>query len=754
MSQVEAAGSEVRAARVGRVLSMVRARRIAGDEAGVESVLLRYPDIACEVRGHLGVIGVVQGAAESVEVLLRQGRVQPATHEGFAARLGPYHITEVIGRGGMGIVLKALDERLCRTVALKILRGDLLADPVSIKRFRREARAAADIRHPSVVTVFEIGEAANEHFIAMEYVEGETLANLIRQTGAISTEVARAMFEQLLDGLSAAHRLGLIHRDIKPSNLIVNGFFDVVAKGTGALRLKIADFGLARLRDAETRLTLTLQTCGTPEYMSPEQARGDADLDARSDLYSAGAVLYEMLTGQSPCRADSPAASLHKVMQVPPTEPRSVRSDADAALSSLAVRLLAKRREDRLESAEAARAVLDAKRSVTCRENWRRRGWKATVCLMAVAAVSAVVWGSRLVAPAATRPKKLIAARSHSDEYLEVMFDDRGQWELLHSFSKPVCVHGAAVANVDGQGDCIALAAINPPENGDCLIAFENTGRERWRLNLTSSRQWPDCEMPKGFGAVQVLAYPLDGTPGDELIVVASDINEYPTRVSILDPRSNPPRMLGTFWNLGDIGPNDLEGTRVQVVERFLEDKRPAILIDGMNNKLDGFESLGAMTPQYWTKWNVVSVVMVLDPVEIMRLGECVGPPTTDFINIPRGGVYSYAFVDMSADNALSTAEHAPGRRMPSPLEQGTIQNALVSGAGLNDGSGPGFMVQLQSGASAGGITMHLDRDLNIKIAIKSPSPPGLSESEWRSRWIPVVQGRRWLEPRGAGSRP
>ena len=202
-----------------------------------------------------------------------------------------YRITEKIGQGGMGVVYKAEDTKLGRIVALKFVRADLIESPHHKERFVREAQASAALDHPNICTVHEIDEADGQMFLALAFVDGESVKDRIG-VGPLKIEEALDIAMQTAEGLQAAHSKGIVHRDIKPANLMVN------AQG----QVKIMDFGLARLGESE--MTATGMILGTPHYMSPEQVRGEK-ADARSDVFSLGAVFYELLANHKAFDADS-----------------------------------------------------------------------------------------------------------------------------------------------------------------------------------------------------------------------------------------------------------------------------------------------------------------------------------------------------------------------------------------------------------------------------------------------------------------
>src|SRR5436190_7540155 len=214
--------------------------------------------------------------------------------------IGRYQVIEQLGEGGMGVLFLARDPRLDRTVAIKVLSA---SDQELRERFGREARSAAALKHQHIVTIYDVGEDGERPFIAMEYVDGETVAELIRRRPALDVTGRLDLMLQLCEGLAYAHRAGIIHRDIKPANIMIAG------DGT----LKILDFGLARiLNDTNSGLTRVGAVLGTPHYMSPEQVEGGA-IDARSDIFAVGLVLYELLTYKKAFTANVPHAILHHI---------------------------------------------------------------------------------------------------------------------------------------------------------------------------------------------------------------------------------------------------------------------------------------------------------------------------------------------------------------------------------------------------------------------------------------------------------
>jgi len=252
---------------------------------------------------------------------------------------GKYRIVEEIGRGGMGVVYKAEDIKLKRTIALKFLPPHLMNSPELKERFIIEAQAAAALSHPNICVIHEVGEAEDWSFIAMEYVEGETLRDKVKK-GPLKTEDALGIAIQIAAGLGEAHHKGIIHRDIKSANIMVT------EKG----QAKVMDFGLAKLRGGSS-LTKSQTTLGTVAYMSPEQARGD-EVDGRTDIWSLGVVLYEMLTGEVPFRGDRDVSIIYSIVHEEPKTLKLRKPPVPAELQQVVGRALKKNREARYASAE------------------------------------------------------------------------------------------------------------------------------------------------------------------------------------------------------------------------------------------------------------------------------------------------------------------------------------------------------------------------------------------------------------------
>ncbi|WP_028475958.1 Stk1 family PASTA domain-containing Ser/Thr kinase [Nocardia sp. CNY236] len=263
-----------------------------------------------------------------------------------------YELGEIIGFGGMSEVHKARDLRLSRDVAIKVLRADLARDPTFYLRFKREAQNAAALNHPAIVAVYDTGEAEVDGgplpYIVMEYVDGETLRDIVRSDGPLPPRRAMEIIADVCAALDFSHRAGIVHRDMKPANIMINR--------AGAV--KVMDFGIARaIADSSNPMTQTAAVIGTAQYLSPEQARGET-VDARSDVYSVGCVLFEILTGEPPFTGDSPVAVAYQHVREDPRLPSHVHPGVPRELDSVVLKAMSKNPANRYQTAAEMRADL------------------------------------------------------------------------------------------------------------------------------------------------------------------------------------------------------------------------------------------------------------------------------------------------------------------------------------------------------------------------------------------------------------
>jgi hypothetical protein len=288
---------------------------------------------------------VCAGPGEAAELYF----LRPSDRPGLLGRLGQYELQEIIGQGGMGVVLRGFDPSLHRLVAIKVLAAAVAGSATARRRFTREAQACAAVAHDHVVAVHGVHEADGLPYLVMQYVPGESLQTRLSRTGPLEIlEVVRIAM-QAASGLAAAHAQGLIHRDIKPANLLLEN---------GLARVKITDFGLARMID-DVRLTQSGMIAGTPEYMAPEQAGGEP-VDHRADLFSLGSVMYAMCTGRPPFRGTTALAVLRQVSEREPEPVRSLNPDVPAWMEVVIARLMAKSPVERFQSAAEVAVLLEA----------------------------------------------------------------------------------------------------------------------------------------------------------------------------------------------------------------------------------------------------------------------------------------------------------------------------------------------------------------------------------------------------------
>jgi eukaryotic-like serine/threonine-protein kinase len=306
----------------------------AGDDAGS---FLEHPPVGLDatVDASLSKKETVDNELGGALPLL-----EPCDKPDRIGKLGLYEIIEVVGQGGMGTVLRAFDTKLSRIVAVKVMAPELATNPTAVKRFLREAISAAAVVHDHVVTIHAVDDQSRPPYLVMEFIEGQTLQRKIDREGALPLKQILRIGSQMAAGLAAAHKTGVIHRDVKPANILLEN---------GVQRVKITDFGLARAAD-DVEMTKTGVIAGTPQYMSPEQAHGQL-VDSRSDLFSLGSVLYTMCTGRPAFRAETTMGTLRRVCEEAPRPIQEVNAEIPSWLTTTIDRLLAKRPEDRIQTA-------------------------------------------------------------------------------------------------------------------------------------------------------------------------------------------------------------------------------------------------------------------------------------------------------------------------------------------------------------------------------------------------------------------
>ena len=322
--------------------------------------------------------------------------LDPPSHPELLGRIDKFEIDSKIGQGGMGIVLKGFDRELNRAVAIKVLSPQLAVNGTARKRFAREAESAAAVMHPNVVPIYSVNKSPTRPYIVMQLVPGHSLQSLVAEKGPLAPKDVVRVSMQIASGLAAAHKQGLIHRDVKPGNILIE--HDVS-------RVMITDFGLARAAD-DAGMTQTGWLAGTPHYMSPEQSKGD-ELDARTDLFSLGSLMYFLATGREPFRGDKPYVVIQKIITKQPTPPAVVNSEIPVTLAEIIEKLLEKDPKHRFSSADEVFEALETylaylqqpnklrapKRILTARRK-RRRIWIGGVSLVgAITGLGLLAWG-------------------------------------------------------------------------------------------------------------------------------------------------------------------------------------------------------------------------------------------------------------------------------------------------------------------------------------------------------------------------
>lgn len=484
-----------------------------------------------------------------------------------------FEIRSVRGTGGSAVVYSAFDRDLKQVVALKVLRADRTS-PAALARLRREVAIARQAASPRLIRVFDIDASGESVFLSMEDVEGGSLRERLAE-GALPIEEALRIAGEILEGLAVLHGLGIVHRDVKPGNVLL------ATDGS----VKLADFGLARHFEAdETRATATDAIVGTVEYLSPEQALGK-DLDGRTDLYSFGITLWEMLTGGVPFRRDSAVGTaLAHVREAAPGLV-SVRPEAPAWLGAFVARLLAKAPDERYPTAESALVDLRARRATGTNARRGRRWGLAAVAILGVAVLAAAI----LAGPRLLRPSGPVRFAPRADGRGVVALDARGNalWDrtdipnetAILRFRRPGGNTGVAGVVSDrpdvGTGG-LRIALLEPASGAvrkEILVAPPD-GSNLWDL----PSRW-------GFGALE--AVDADGRDGDELVLSLVDPQAFPSAVLLVDPETAVSRpVLMASGHQVFLGSVDLDG-----------DGRNELLFASAANRLGQYAAVAAVRP-------------------------------------------------------------------------------------------------------------------------------------------------------------
>src|SRR5215831_8665182 len=421
----------------------------------------------CVLETALGIFGdTVAGVGDPGRVdKLERGDVAPTSPGKTTARaakllgeLGDYELLEEIGRGGQGVVFRARQKSLNRTVALKVIGLGQWATPAHLKRFRLEAGAAASLDHPCIVPIYEVGERDGQCYFSMKLVEGGQLDDVIQQR-PISIRQAVELIAKVARTVHYAHEHGILHRDIKPGNILLDG------KGEPHL----TDFGLARLVESESTVTRTVEVLGTPSYMAPEQAAGNnAKLTSAADVYGLGAVLYQLLTAHPPFAGGTTYETIKLLLESEPRPPRLWNPKIDRDLSTICLKCLEKDSQRRYSSALALaeglerwlkhKPILARRTGVIGRgKKWLQRNPTATtlvaLSLALLAAVGVIVWKSELFRSTVTTGIAVLPFENLSNDREDASFADGVQDDLLTKLAKIADLKVISRTSVTGYRD-------------------------------------------------------------------------------------------------------------------------------------------------------------------------------------------------------------------------------------------------------------------------------------------------------------
>ncbi|MGL4174206.1 MAG: Stk1 family PASTA domain-containing Ser/Thr kinase [Actinomycetota bacterium] len=411
---------------------------------------------------------------------------------------GRYEIGALLGRGGMADVHLGRDTRLGRTVAVKILRADLARDASFQARFRREAQSAAGLNHPSVVAVYDSGEEADDNgvrvpYIVMEYVEGRTLREILSSGHRMSWPDALRMTAGVLAALSYSHRAGLVHRDIKPANVMLTPTGDI----------KVMDFGIARaIADSSATMTQTQAVIGTAQYLSPEQARGE-QVDARSDLYSTGCLLYELLTGRPPFVADSPVAVAYQHVGEAPTRPSAQIPETPPAVDAIVLHALVKDRTMRYQTAEDFRddvaATLDGRPISSAASSGRAAGAMATQAIPATDAGNGTSSLSTTVFGAPPNTAHSLPMQEDASKEPESTKRRGAVWVLVGLVVAAIVAGGALLVSLTGgSGDPPAPKMVAVPTVAGKTLNEARTVLTSAGLTVGEQQETANASIPEG----------------------------------------------------------------------------------------------------------------------------------------------------------------------------------------------------------------------------------------------------------------
>lgn len=371
--------------------------RESGAELSPETLCANCPELQTELESRIDALRKIDGFIEQ-EAAGEATRIAAPEPAPLPARIGQFEILDLIAEGGMGAVYRAKQTMPERVVALKVIRSGDSSTAQEMQRFQSEAAAAAKLSHPNIVPVFEFGEHEGRHYFTMEYVAGRSLAQTVREDGPFDPQLAAKTIRAVAEAVHYAHEMGVVHRDIKPANVLID------EQG----RPRVTDFGIAKQLEVDTALTATGQILGTPDFMAPEQAKGNpGDIGPKSDVFSLGATLYAILTGQSPFRGEDVYSTIRKVIEDDPVSPRSLNTRVDRDLATICLKCLQKAPDQRYATAREladdlgrylAGETIKARRTPLAVRavRWVKR--HPAIALTALAVAAGLFWGGVQIA--------------------------------------------------------------------------------------------------------------------------------------------------------------------------------------------------------------------------------------------------------------------------------------------------------------------------------------------------------------------
>ncbi len=548
-----------------------------------------------------------------------------------------YRLIETIGFGGMSEVFLSRDDRLGRDVAIKVLRADLARDPSFYLRFRREAQNAAALNHPSIVAVYDTGEAETEDgplpYIVMEYVDGDTLRDLVRRDGPMDSRRAAAVIADVCSALDFSHQNGIVHRDIKPANVMINRAGEV----------KVMDFGIARaMSDSTSTMTQTAAVVGTAQYLSPEQARGER-VDSRSDIYSLGCVLYEILAGEPPFTGDSPVAVAYQHVREEPTAPSLVNPDVPDDLDSIVLKALSKNPANRYQTAAEMRADLVKVLS----------GQRPSAPLVMSDEERTTIFGT---APAAPHRIGGVTAAAVDDAPAPAQRQNRSRMRWVFALVALLIVAGGAAFFLVGRpgsggGGQVTVPDVTSQAAADAQLSLQNLG-----LNVLLQRK-PDPTVPKD--TVMDTA-PAAGTVVDKGRTVTLVVSDGPRQVSV-------PRLDGLTQDEADKALTDAGLTVADEV-----DHKPST--EGQNGKVVAQDPSAGVTVNAGT---AITLTLGSGP-QMIRVPDVVGQDLSRAQGNIEGAGFEYTVQQADStqpDGTVLSTDPGGGSR----LEQGKTITITVS---------------------------------------------------------------------------